>query len=109
MTLVGSEQLARQRLFSWRGGVIVCAVLALVVSLSNRTVHGKFHLKSTVHSVSVDTKIQKQDKDASEWRPEPATVSMLWTSEPAVRRASPRKAYVVPDYHSLFNRPPPLA
>jgi hypothetical protein len=109
MTLVGSEQLAERRLFSRRGVVICCAVLALIISLANRTVHGTFHLKPTVHSVSVNAKIQKQDKDAAEWAPEPATVSLLWISEQTVCHPSAGTKHLQPHYDSLYNRPPPLA
>ena len=107
--LVEAEQVARKRFFSLRGLAVCLAILALTVSLANRTVHFLSYDRSTVHSTSPDAKIQHRDKDHSNWISPIVNFVVRCVSEPSLKPVSSERVVAVLDYDSLYNRPPPVS
>ena len=107
--LVGAEQVAKKRLFSLRGLVVLLAILALTISLASRVVHVSFSHGTTIHSPSAQSKIQHRDKDASEFVSPIATFSLLCVAEPSDKPAAIESKCVQPHYNSLYTRPPPVS
>jgi hypothetical protein len=107
--LVGAERVPKERILSRRGIAVVLLVFTLTASLANRVVHGSYSSKLTAHSSSSYEKLQHRDRDADEWAPPVAQLSILWANEPSI----PRDACETPHFrlscNSLYNRPPPLS
>jgi len=104
--LVGAEQVAEKPL-SLRRFIVSLAILALTISLANRTFQGSFDSRATVHSVSVNSKVQHRDKDASELVAPVATFSLLYVTEPSIVSARVQRVFLDFDHDCLYNRPPP--
>lgn len=110
MPLVGYEQLAERRAFSWRGAMVLLAIVALTVSLATRVPHAvSFDKAPAAHSSSSAEKVQHRDQDASRWVAPVATFTLLWTSEPTVSLDTDEKIPVRLQDNSLHNRPPPVS
>jgi hypothetical protein len=107
--LVGAERVPKERILSRRGIAVVLLVFTLTASLANRVVHGSYSSKPTAHSSSSYEKLQHRDRDADEWAPPVAQLSLLWANEPSI----PHDACETPHFrlscNSLYNRPPPLS
>ncbi len=110
MPLVGYEQRAERRLLSWRGALVLLAIVAITVSLANRVPHAvSFEKAPAARSSSSTEKIQHRDQDASRWVAPVATFTLLWASEPAVLLDADEKIPVRLQDNSLHNRPPPVS
>jgi hypothetical protein len=72
-------------------------------------VHISFDQQPNVHSESSHTKVQHRDKDASEWVPPAASLSLLWATRSVECPAPTDKIHFRFQYGSLYNRPPPVA
>lgn len=84
-------------------------VFALTASLPTRVFHSAFTAGPQVQSSSSYEKIQHRDKDASEWVPPVAELSILWVEEASVPPEPGEYLHVHFHYESLYNRPPPIA
>jgi hypothetical protein len=110
MPLVGYQQLAKRRLLSGRGAVVLLAIMALTVSLANRVPHAvSVHQATAAHSSPFTAKIQHRDQDASRWVAPVATFTLLWASEPAISLGANEEFPVRLQGNSLRNRPPPVS
>jgi len=107
--LVGAEQVAKKGVFSLRGLIVSFAILALTVSLANRTVHLSFSDTPRVHSSSPDAKIQHCDKDHSGWISPIAKFVVSFVIEPSLTPSPTNRVVVALNYDSLYNRPPPIS
>jgi len=107
--LVGAEQVAKKRFFGLGGLAILLAILALTVSLANRTVHARFCNISTVHSASPDAKIQHRDKDHSTWISPIVNLVVRCVIEPLLKPFSGERVVAVLNCDSLYKRPPPVS
>lgn len=97
------------RLLSGRGIAVALVVFALTASLAARVFQGGYSDTSQVQSSSSSQKIQHRDKDASEWVPSVAALSILWVEQASVVPDSGEEPHVHLHYESLYNRPPPTA
>ena len=109
MPLLGAEQVPKVRLLSGRGIAVALVVFALSASLATRVFHNAFSTTSQVQSSSSYQKIQHRDKDAAEWVPPAAELSILWVKETFVVPDLGEEPHVRVHYESLYNRPPPVA
>lgn len=107
--LLGAERVPKVRLLSGRGIAVALVVFALTASLATRVFHNSYSTTSQVQSSSSYQKIQHRDKDASEWVPPAAELSILWVEEALVVPDSGEEPHVRVHYESLYNRPPPIA
>lgn len=107
--LVGAERVPKERILSRRGIAVVLLVFTLTVSLANRVVHGSYSGKPAAHSSSSYEKIQHRDRDADEWAPPVAQLSLLWVNEPALPPETGETVHLRVHCNSLYNRPPPLS
>ena len=109
LSLVGAEQVAERRLFSRRGLVAFCAVVALTVSLAGRVCHSVDYSTTSIHSAPGYDKVQHRDTDASQWVPPTATCALLWTTERSNPVEPIGQNHFRLHYDSLYNRPPPIS
>ena len=109
MPLVGENQLAEKRLFSWRGIVILFAAFAITLSLANRVFEGRSFDAPTAYSGVGHAKVQHRDSDSAHWVPPTATFTILWSSESSAAVEISDPLYEHPHYESLYNRPPPVS
>jgi hypothetical protein len=109
LPLVGAEQVAERRLFSRRGLVALCAVVALTVSLAGRVFHSVIYSTASIHSAQGYEKVQHRDTDASQWVPPTATCALLWITEPSTNFEPIGQKHFRLHYDSLYNRPPPVS
>jgi hypothetical protein len=107
--LVGAERVPRERILSRRGIAVVLLVLTLTASLANRVVHVSSLSKPTAHSSASYEKLQHRDRDADEWAPPVAQLSLLWVNEPALPPETGETVHLRVHCNSLYNRPPPLS
>lgn len=96
-------------LFSSRGIAVALVVFALTASLATRVFHADYSATRQLQSSSSYQKIQHRDKDASEWAPPVAELSILWVEEASVTPDFLEELYARVHYESLYNRPPPTA
>ncbi|HET8826585.1 MAG TPA: hypothetical protein VFM77_15705 [Terriglobales bacterium] len=97
------------RLLSGRGVAVALVVFALTASLATRVFQGGYAAAPQVQSSSSYQKIQHRDKDASEWVPPVAELSILWVEQASVTPEYGEEPHVDVHYESLYNRPPPTA
>jgi hypothetical protein len=107
---VSHERLSENPRQLWRCLVVSLSILALTVSLANRT--ADFHLSAhtSVESHSQKAKIQHRDRDAFVWAPALANSTPFYlsvTSEPVATEQTPVLSDEVDD--CLYNRPPPIS
>ena len=107
--LVGAKHVAKRRLSSLRGVIVSFAILALTVSLANRTVHLSFSDTPGVYSSSPDARIQHCDKDHSGWFSPIAKFVVSFVIEPSLNPSPTNRVVVALNYDSLYNRPPPIS
>ena len=101
--------MAKKRFFSLRGSIVSLTILALTVSLANRTVRLHFSDTPTVHSSSPDAKIQHRDKDHAGWIAPIAKLVVSFVIEPSLKPPAAGRVVVALHYDSLYNRPPPIS
>jgi hypothetical protein len=110
MPLLTHQEVAERRLFFRRGLLVCLAIVAFVVTLANRTFRLSRTQTTTVHSTSVNAKIQHRDNDAFQWSAPLAMPLLLWSSAPfrrIVLEGKPPLPLRVDD--CLYNRPPPIS
>jgi len=88
--------------------VVTLSILALTISLANRTFEGSFDTSPTAHSASSKAKIQHRDKDATKWVAPIAVFAWLRRTRISIVQPEEHRPLAAVLYASLYNRPPPI-
>lgn len=88
--------------------LVSLTILALTISLANRTFEGSFDTHPTLHSASSKAKIQHRDKDAAKWVAPVAVFERLRPIQISVVTHVEERSLIAVLYDCLYNRPPPL-
>jgi hypothetical protein len=88
--------------------LVSLAILALTISLANRTFEGSFDTHPTAHSATSKAKIQHRDRDAAKWFPPIAVFARFCPARISIVQPKEDRSQVTVFYDSLYNRPPPI-